>query len=89
MVAGIISETGVPGNTKCPVAPASAIARLPGMVMLEAWNSVSFCDLVSTEVVVDSLWEQLLSTTVASASSLGVFSMNEIFACSVWVGCYG
>ena len=41
VVAGVMFETGVPGKRKCPVAPASAMAWSPAMLMLEALKRAS------------------------------------------------
>ena len=41
--AGWISNTGAPGRTKYPVAPASAIASSTAIFILDALNIVSAC----------------------------------------------
>ena len=40
-LAGCMSNTGAPGRTKCPVAPASAIASSTAICILDVWNIVS------------------------------------------------
>ena len=37
LVAGLISITGAPGTTECPVAPASAIASLTAILISDAF----------------------------------------------------
>jgi hypothetical protein len=98
VVAGSILVTGVPGNTKWPVAPASAIALSIGMLMWEALNIVSavfvlLMDEAASVVVVDAvavdlLLAQLLVHMVASSSS-SVEWMDGYVVVGVGVGFEG
>ncbi len=99
VVAGLILVTGVPGNTKWPVAPASAIALSIGMLMWEELNIVSavfvlLMDEAASVVVVDAvavdlLLAQLLVHMVASSSSSSVEWMDGYVVVGVGVGCEG
>lgn len=99
VVAGSILVTGVPGNTKWPVAPASAIALSIGMLMWEALNIVSavfvlLMDEAASVVVVDAvavdlLLAQLLVHMVASSSSSSVEWMDGYVVVGVGVGFEG
>ena len=53
LVAGLISITGAPGTTKCPVAPASAIALSTAILILDVLNIVSaYCELFRSKSVI-------------------------------------
>jgi hypothetical protein len=77
VITGLMSVTGVPGNTKCPVAPASAITWSPAMLMTVVLYRVScggglrvFAEPAGFGVGL--VLVQLLMTTVSSSSSSGL-----------------